>query len=151
MARKPKKGKSGPTEVVATTLLMPPDELIRTLSKAKRNARKQQRDIGQVFSDKFGKAQEEKHVDRRAANISFNLDSLSDEQLHVTYFHLLRYMDDLGIPERATAQNEMFEDKETGAGAHLNGKGDDEGDDEGNVTRLSAAARRVAERAGTDG
>lgn len=140
MARSPKNGKSGPTEVVATTLLLPPDELIRSLSKAKRNARKAARDAGQMFSDKFAKAQEEKHVDRRAANIAFNLDSLSDEQLHVTYFHLMRYMDDLGIPTRAKAQEELFEDGETGDGAHLNG--------EGKITHIGAAARKVAESAG---
>lgn len=140
MARSPKNGKSGPTEVVATTLLMPPPALISTLSNAKRNARKQARDAGQIFSDKFSKAQEEKHVDRRAANIAFNLDSLSDEQLHVTYFHLLRYMDDLDIPKRAKAQEELFEGDETDKG-HVNGKGAE-------AQPVGSAARKIAEHAG---
>jgi hypothetical protein len=116
------------------------------LSKAKRNARKQVRDIGQTFSEKFAKAQEHDHVDRRAANIAFNLDSLSDEQLHVTYFHLMFYLDDLGITRRATKQEEMFSAGETGAKTPKTPEFED--DEDGKVTRIGAAARKVAEQAG---
>lgn len=147
MARAPKNGSSGPTKVVATTLLMPGEGVIPRLAKAKEAARKQASSASGVFSDKFSKAQEKDHVDRRAANIAFGLDALDDKTLHVTYFHLLRYMDDLGIPKRATQQNELFESGETGPGL----KGDDEGDEQpDNVTSIGRAARRVAESAGTD-
>lgn len=139
MARKAgTNGKSSTPQ--ATTLLMPDEGVIPKLSKAKRDARKQMRSAGAIFSDKFAKAQEEKHVDRRAANIAFNLDALDDKTLHVTYFHLLRYFDDLGIPARATAQSEAFEADETGPGV----KDDDK------VTPIGRAARKVAEQAGAD-
>lgn len=144
MARKPgKNGRSSTT--VATTLMMPPEDLMKSLSKAKQNARKQMRSAGQIFSDKFARAQEEKHVDRRAANIAFNLDSLDDRTLHVTYYHLMRYLDDLGVPERATTQGEIFEAEHTGPGLK---NGEDEG--ETNVTRIGTAARKVAETAGAN-
>lgn len=142
MARKP--GKNGRSSTAtATTLLMPPDSEVRGLSKAKQNADKARRSAGESFNTRFAKAQEEKHLDKRAAKIVFGLDALSKQDLHVTYFHLIRYMDDLKIPERATEQEEMFEAGETGHGV-ANG----EDTDGGKVTQIGTAARRVAEAAG---
>lgn len=143
MARAPKNGKSGQTATVATTLLMPEATVLPKLSKAKQAAKKQASAASGVFGDKFSKAQERDHVDRRAANIAFGLDGLDDKTLHVTYFHLLRYFDDLGIPARAQAQNEMFDAGDTGPGLK------DDGEDS-NVTRIGAAARKVAQAAGAE-
>jgi hypothetical protein len=91
----------------ADTMLMPTTNDIVNLDRGKRSARKQVGEINDNFTKRFA---EKKHVDRRAFNIVANLNALSDEQLQITYFHLLRYMDDLEIPKRATAQEEMFEE-----------------------------------------
>lgn len=143
MARKPKNGKSGPTEVVATNLLMPPAAEIQKIAKAKRSAKKRNGQINGEVGDMIAKAVENKHLDRKACSIACQLDAMDDERLGVTYFHVLRYMDDLGIPERAKAQNQMFEAKETGPGMK---DGEEAGD--GKVTHIGTAARKVAERAG---
>lgn len=135
MARSPKNGKGGPTETVATTLILPPETVIQKLARDKRNAKKRTQSINGELGQAIGKAVEEKHVDRKALSIAWQLDAMDEERLHVTYFHLLRYMDDLGIPKRAKAQEEMFED-------HNDGEGDDK------ITHIGAAARKVAEKAG---
>lgn len=144
MARKPKNGKSGPTETVATNLIMPASAVIQGIAKAKRSAKKRTGQINGEVGDMIAKAVENKHLDRKACGIACQLDAMDDERLGPTYFHLLRYLDDLGIPTRATAQSEAFQAKDTGPGLK---KGD--GDEpEGNVTRIGTAARKVAEQAG---
>lgn len=144
MARSPKNGKSGPTEVVATNLLMPAPKVIQDIAKAKRSAKKRTGQINGEVGDMIAKAVENKHLDRKAAGLACQLDAMDDERLGVTYFHLLRYLDDLGIPARAKAQAQMFDAKETGPGM----KDKDGEADEGNVTRIGTAARKVAERTG---
>lgn len=137
MARKP--GTNGRSSTpMATTLLMPPEGVMSKLSKAKQAAKKQSSAASGVFGDKFSKAQEKDHVDRRAANIAFGLDALDDKTLHVTYYHLIKYLDDMGIAQRATAQADFFEN------------GDDEEGDDGKVTPIGRAARKVAEAAGAE-
>lgn len=140
MARSPKNGKSGATEVVATTLILPTKKTIEDLAQEKRNSKKRMQAISGTLGQTIGKAVEEKHVDRKALSIACQLDALDEERLHVTYFHLLKYMDDLGIPTRAKAQEELFEEH----------KPDDHKEDagEGKMTRIGAAARKVAEDAG---
>lgn len=154
MARAPKKDKNGKntgqTETVATTLLMPAPKVMQDIAKAKRSAKKRTGVINGEVGDMIAKAVENKHLDRKACSIACQLDAMDDERLGVTYFHMLRYFDDLDIPKRAKAQNEMFEAKDTGPGLKSNGKDDDgEGEETaGNVTRIGTAARKVAERAG---
>lgn len=127
-----KNGKTG--ETMATTLLFPAKSVVEKLSKAKRDTRKRVRDINDEFGKKFAKGVDEEHGDRRALNILFNLDSLDDKQLHVTWMHLMKGAEDLGIVARATAQGELFENGED--------------DDNDNVTKIGAAARKVSEKAG---
>ena len=145
MARVPKNGKSGPTKTVATTLLMPDSKTVQALAKSRRSTQKRTREISGEFGNEVGKAVEKKHVDRKALSIACQLNDMSAEKLHVTYFHMLRYLDDLGVPERATAQQELF-DQGPQEGAETEA---DEG--EGNVTRIGRAARNVAEQAGAVG
>lgn len=137
MAKTPKSGKSGPTETTATTLILPADTVIQKLAKEKRNAKKRMQSISGEIGQAIGKAVEEKHVDRKALSIACQLDALDEERLHVTYFHLIKYMDDLGIPTRAKAQEEMFDEHKV-----------EETKDDGKVTHIGAAARKVAETAG---
>lgn len=148
MARTPaKNGKA--SKPMATTLLMPPSGVMEKLYKAKSDAKKQASSASGIFSDKFSKAQEEKHVDRRAANIAFGLAALDDKTLHITLYHLRFYLDDMGLDRRADQQSEMFEAGEVGPGPK-NGKDhdDEDGDDTSSARRVGAAARAVAEQAG---
>ena len=140
MARAPKNGKSGATEVVATTLIMPPEKTIQNLAKEKRNAKKRMQSISGEIGQAIGKAVEDKHVDRKALSIACSLDALDDERLHVTYVHLMEYIEHLGIKKRALAQAELFEDRPK--------QEDDDHKDDGKVTHIGAAARKVAEAAG---
>jgi hypothetical protein len=130
MARAPKNGKSGPTEVVATTLLLPPRKTVEDLAREKRNAKKRTQSIAGELGEAIGKAVENKHLDRKALSIACALDALPDEKLHVTYHHLLEYLEWLGVKKRAEAQERMFEDNV------------------GNVTKIGDAARKVVEEAG---
>lgn len=139
MARAPKNGKSGATEVVATTLIMPPEKTIQNLAKEKRNAKKRMQSISGEIGQAIGKAVEDKHVDRKALSIAWALDALDDERLHVTYVHLMEYIEHLGIKKRALAQAELFEDRP---------KADDADESESNVRPIGSAARKVAEAAG---
>lgn len=138
MARRPgKNGKSSTAE--ATTLILPADTVIQKLAKDKRNAKKRMQSISGEIGQTIGNAVEDKHVDRKALSIACQLDALDEERLHVTYFHLMKYMDDLGIPKRAKAQEEMYPEH--------GGEGEQEADD-GKVTPIGSAGRKVVEKAG---
>lgn len=139
MARAPKNGKSGETEVQATTLLLPTEKKIQDLAKEKRNAKKRMQSISGEIGQSIAKAVEEKHVDRKALSMACALDAMDDERLHVTYVHLMEYIKFLGVDKRALAQAELFEDRP---------KEGEEPKGDGNVTHIGAAARKVAERAG---
>lgn len=142
MARKA--GTNGRSSTLqATVLLLPPDSVIEALTETRRNSKKRAQSASGTLSDAINKA-EEKHLDRTAHALACKLDALDDEKLHVVYFHLMHYVEVLGVVKRATAQEEMFAAGETGQ-APKNGKGDD---DESKVTRIGAAARKVAEQAG---
>lgn len=138
MARTPKNGKSGETEVTATTLIMPTTKVVQDLAKFRRNTKKRTQGIAGELGGEIAKAVENKHLDRKAHAIACQLDAMDDERLAVTLPHLMRYIDDLGLVERANKQAQMFEEGETGDDAHADGK----------VTRLGTAARKVAEQAG---
>ena len=137
MARRPKNGKSGETEVVATTLLMPSEKKLEALLKLARNTKKRAQSIAGEFGAEIAKAVDDHHLDRKAFSIARTLDALDDEKLHVTYAHLMEYLDKLGIAERALAQGDMFEnDKEEPEASFADSK----------VTSLPP--RKVAETAG---
>jgi hypothetical protein len=110
MARAPKDGKSGPTETVATTLLLPSAKLVKDLVQEGRNVKKRTQSIAGEFGEKIAAAVENKHLDRKALSLARTLDALADEKLHVTYIHLMEYIEWLGIKKRALAQEELFED-----------------------------------------
>lgn len=144
MARRPKNGSTGPTETVATALIMPTDTVIRKLAKEKRSAKARVGEINGEVVNSIAKAVEDKHVDRKALSIACQLDNLDDERLHVTYFHLLKYIEDLGIKKRAEGhEKEVF-----GFAKEGDAEADDQPGDDGKVTPIGSAARRVAERAG---
>ena len=107
MARSPAKGSGSVTE--ATTLNFPKKTLLQDLAKTKRETTKRARSQTGIFGQAVKDAVETGHVDRKALAIALKLDSLDDETLHVTVFHMIEYMKGLGIMERAMAQEEMFD------------------------------------------
>lgn len=148
MARSPKNGKSGPTETVATTLLMPPAEAIKSLAKLRRSVSHRTGVINEEYTIALGKVIDKKHGDRAAISIALRLDAMPQEKLAVTWPHLWEHLKDLGIPQRATAQQMLFEEsKADAAKAKAEGDGDDAVDD-GKVRQIGSAARKVVERAG---
>lgn len=123
-----------------TTLLMPSTPTIKSLYRAKKSAKSRTSEISGEVGQQIAKAVEEKHVDRKALSIACQLADMPDERLVITYFHLLRYMDDLDIVKRAKAQNE----------SELFPEDEGETADDGKVTQIGSAARKVAERAGAE-
>ena len=118
MASKSKKtgGKKGAKAAAESTLLMPTTNDVVNLARRRKSAKKQQAELAGTIGEAIAQAVEKKHLDRKAFGIACQLDGMADEKLAVSYFHLLRYMDDLGIPERATKQGDMF-DSETAEAA----------------------------------
>lgn len=141
MARKKKDDPAPPPP--ETTLLMPTPKVVQDLVKAKRNLKTNVGELTGTYAEKIGKAVADKHLDKKAFSIVASLDTMSDERLGITYFHLLAYMDSAGITKRAKAQNTMFGENEMGDNAI-----DDAGETDTNVTSIGTAGRRVAEQAG---
>lgn len=157
MSRKPKKGKKGgPTEVAATTLLMPPTKTITDLAKLKASTKRRSSSASGEYGTAVKDAVEKRHLDRKALAIVMAMNAIEDDHdFGVTFFHVLRYMDDLDFNKRATKQKELFEPVETGPGLKdaknkKNAKNSEakSGDGDDKVVPIGAAARKVAEAAG---
>lgn len=142
MARKPgNAGKSSEPE--ATTLLMPTTKVVQDLAKERRNSKKKTSLISGELGSSIAKAVESKHLDRKAHSIACQLDAMDDERLAITLPHLMRYIDDLGLVERANKQSQMeFTDESEDDGKP--------GEGGGNVRSIGTAARKVAEKAGAE-
>lgn len=147
----PKKGvvgdASGPE---TTTLLMPPTSTVKLLAKDAADSKKRMQSISGTLGKKIGDAAANKHLDRKAFGIARGLADMDDERLHITYFHLLKYLDDLGVVQRATAQGEMFESRGIEDSDETEDDTDGEDASEGKVVQLgqTRVAREVAEAAG---
>lgn len=128
------------------TLLMPPTNVVVSLAGEKRRTKKRLGEISGEHADSVKSAADKKHLDKKAFAMAASLDAMTDEKLQVTYFHLLRYMDDLKIPDRASAQEQMF-----GDGAREEEADDEQtaGQEQGHGLRVvPGEGRRVAEAAG---
>lgn len=141
-----------PKKPDSTTLLMPPDKTIKDLTKDRSDSKKRQQSIAGTIGKAIADAVGNKHLDRKAFGIACQLEAMDDERLHITYFHLLHYLEVNGVVKRATAQSELFEKADMGGEA---GEEDEEGDDDAagttdGVVNLheTRAARQVAEAAG---
>jgi hypothetical protein len=171
MARSPAKGTGSVTE--ATTLIFATKTTWEDLAKTKRETTKRAQSQTGQFGAAVKDAVETKHIDRKALGIVLKLDSLDDETLHVTMFHIIDGCKKLGILKRAMAQEEMFDEnridaealetvqkpkKATAAGKKNGNGGTTKGrkkhpgvtgaelDD--NIRSIGEAARSVAETAG---
>lgn len=151
----PKKGVVGDTSgPETTTLLMPPKSTLENLTKLRGDTRTAVQNKNGTYGKAVSQAAADKHLDRKAFSIAAGLRDMDDERLHITYFHLIKYLDDLGVVKRATAQGEMFESRGIeDEGEEAEGKAGDQGEDaeddeDGNVVSLGTAARKVTETAG---
>lgn len=127
-------------------LLMPEPKVVVALAAEKRRTKKRLGEISGEHADSVKNAADKKHLDKKAFAMAASLDAMTDEKLQVTYFHLLRYMDDLKIPDRATAQEQMF-----GNGAQEEAEEDDPtpGQEQGHGLRVvSGEGRQVTQAAG---
>jgi hypothetical protein len=97
-------------------MLMPTTNDVVNLARRRKSAKKQQSELAGTIGEAIAQAVEKKHLDRKAFSLACQLDGMSDEKLSISYYHLLRYIDDLGIPERASAQANMFEEAEAFSG-----------------------------------
>lgn len=156
MARKP--GKNGKSSTpMATTLMLPSDNVLvgengqGGLAETRRIQTQRSKSAAGVYRTRVGTAVEKDHLDAQAWALANRLADLDDDTLHVRYFHLLHYMEILGVVKRATAQEELFAAGETGPEPKAkNGKGaDHEEDEDGDGAKhLGGAVREVAEKAG---
>lgn len=151
--KKPRKGVVGDaSSPKTTTLLMPPKSTVQSLAKDAADSKKRTQSISGTLGKKVADAAANKHLDRKAFGIARGLADMDDERLHITYFHLLKYLDDLGVVERATAQGEMFESRGLGEGEEES-EDDNEAEEaasDDKVVQLgqTRVAREVAEAAG---
>lgn len=122
-------------------ILMPPTKLVVSLAKNREDVKTENSERSGEFGFAINEAKQKKHLDKKAHAMACQLRALSDRQLAITLPHLLRYIDDLGLTERAQKQAELFENE---AEVHAS----ESGNDDGKVTPIGQAARKVAEQAG---
>lgn len=150
-------------ETEATTLIFPKKSAWEELIDAKATAKKRAQSANGAFSKVMARLVEEEHMDRRAARILVSLAMIEDdEDLHVTFHHLMDGIQKLKLDERAMAAPDFFTNavspqgatgsaknaKAGGAKGGKGGKGGKNAPDMTNVTSIGDAARRVAEEAG---
>lgn len=129
-----------PTEDAApeSEMLFPPTNLVLKLAKKREDVKTDNSERAGELGGEINDAVEHKHLDKTAHKMACQLRALSDNKLAITLPHLMRYIDDMKLVERAKKQAEMFDD----------GKEPGEAAGGGKVTRLGTAARKVAEAAG---
>lgn len=121
-------------------LPVPSTNDVVNLARRCKALKKQGAEVTGQIGEMIAQAVEKKHLDRKAFGMARQLDAMSDDKLRVTYRHLLKYIDDLGVAKRATAQGDMFEEEdEEGAGepAGAEAQGADD-----NVVRSDFARRQ---------
>lgn len=96
------------SEAQVPTMKAPtPDQVTKIAQKLDLNDTKRKL-VTDESKETIARAKETQHLDPLAMSIARRLGRLEDEKLAVTLPHLLRYIEDLGLSKRATAQGEMF-------------------------------------------
>lgn len=127
----------------AETLRMPEESFLGRLLSRVNSLRKQSRVASGQAGEMIGQAVEKNSLDRKAFAIARQLADMEDAKLRITYRHLMKYLDDLGVAKRATAQIEMFDQD-----GEENEQDEAEQGGDGKVVTLNTGAREVAEAAG---
>jgi hypothetical protein len=145
----------------ATTLIFPKKSAYEDLVAAREQQRKRAQSASGAYSKIVTRLVTDEHMDRRAARLLCALFFIEeDEDLHVTFHHLMDGIEKLGIAKRAMVAPDFFtaptaKSAAAGAKAAKEGKGKNGGGkgkgadaDMSNVTQIGDAARKVSEQAG---
>lgn len=136
MARAPKKPRKGGRSVTAraegeaatgapqtdrTTTFRAPaaDHVVKSVRKLESMAKNVQSASGEM-GEFVNKLVENHHYDKKALGIVRNLAKMPDERLAITLPHLLKYIDDLKLGERANAQASLIAEEIPDAAADAN-------------------------------
>lgn len=81
---------------------------IRRLAKSYKDLKTARQTASGNISDLITKAEENKHLNKRAFNLALKFDALANGELAKVWPIFLKYCDDLKVGERATEQADMF-------------------------------------------
>lgn len=81
---------------------------VQTLAKGYNNLKKDAQGASGAISDMLSKAEETKHLNRPAFMIAMKFFNMSTDKLARVWPIFLKYADDLGVPQKATEQAELF-------------------------------------------
>lgn len=84
---------------------------VRSTAKGYISLKKDAQGASGAISQMLQKAEERHHLNRKAFMAVMKFHTMSDSQLAIVWDVFLKYADDLGIPERASAQQEMFKNE----------------------------------------
>jgi uncharacterized protein YfaP (DUF2135 family) len=144
----------------ATTLIFPKKSAYDELVEARGQQKKRSQSASGAYSKVVARLVETEHMDRRAARLLCALFFIEeDEDLHVTFHHLMDGIKKLKLDERAMAAPDFFTaptpqtvaagvKSAKGAKSAKGGKGKTAPTTADNVTHIGDAARRVVEQAG---
>lgn len=115
-------------------------DLVKLLKNLDKTAAEASGEIGNAVA----KAVETKHFDKTALGIARRLEAMSDNKLQNVLPHLLKYIDDLGLGERAERQAQMFAQAKADAAAAKDEEGGgDKGGGSGGETKPRKATMRI--------
>lgn len=133
-----------------TTIIFAKKGVVEELRDLKRDTKKRVQGQNGKVGQRIGQAVENDHLNRKAFGMACQLDALDDETLHIVYHNLLFYCEALGVTKRATAQEELFEAGEMGAGAEPTGLFKDKSED-GEAGGRKSRASTKKDKAGSGG
>lgn len=99
----------------SVVLKMPDEDYVVRLHQRTGSLRKQARTASGQAGEMIAQGVDKHHLDRKAFAIARGLADMEDPKLAITYRHLLKYLDDLGVTKRATAQLDLFAGGDDGA------------------------------------
>lgn len=88
-----------------------PRAKVQSIAKGYISLKKDAQGAAGAISDMLSKAEERNHLNRKAFGAVMKFHTMSDAQLAIVWDVFLKYADDLGIPDRASAQQEMFKEE----------------------------------------
>lgn len=103
---------SGPNVDLVNGMKVTPSAKVVSLAKGYISLKKDAQGAAGAISDMLSKAEERNHLNRKAFSKIMPFHTMSDAQLAIIWPVFLKYADDLGIPDRATRQAEMFKEEE---------------------------------------
>ncbi len=133
-----KRSKKAAAKSSAPVRKVPSEGVLKSLLRTKRRTAEAANEANADYGTAVRSAVEKHALDKKAWGFAVQLDKMEPEKLACTLDHLNHYIEVLGLQKRADqVQNLPLEGEEDGEAA-----------DDGKVTHIGAAARKVAEAAG---